>query len=79
MLSCIFPFIVAVDSSGNVFLTGSVSGGLDSQANTGNADIALLKYSPSGVWQWTQLRGTTESDVGRGGTLSFSALLNVLL
>jgi len=40
---------VAVDPNGNVFVTGSTNGGMDGNANAGNEDAFLAKFSPSGV------------------------------
>jgi chitodextrinase len=50
---------VAVDSSGNVYVTGWTAGALDGIANPGGADVFLAKFNSSGVKQWTRLLGTT--------------------
>ena len=50
---------VALDSSGNVYVTGWTAGPLDGLANPNGADVFLVKYNPSGVKQWTRLLGTT--------------------
>jgi chitodextrinase len=50
---------VAVDSSGNVYVTGWTAGALDGLANPGGADVFLAKFNSSGVKQWTRLLGTT--------------------
>jgi hypothetical protein len=39
---------VAVDASGNVYVTGWTSGGLDGNTITGMADFFLTKYDSSG-------------------------------
>ena len=49
---------VTVDSSGNIYVTGYTSGGLDNNTNSGNTDIFLVKYNSSGVKQWTKQYGT---------------------
>jgi len=36
---------VAVDSSGNIFVTGSTEGGMDGNTNSGKSDIFLVKYN----------------------------------
>ena len=36
---------VAVDSSGNIYVTGNTSGGLDGNTNSGKNDIFLVKYN----------------------------------
>jgi len=50
---------VAVDSNGNVYVTGWTAGPLDGNPNPGGADVFLVKYNSSGVKQWTRLLGTT--------------------
>lgn len=59
-----YPRGVAVDGSGNTYITGYTSGGLDSQTNSGGYDIFLVKYDSGGVKQWTTLLGTSNSDIG---------------
>lgn len=60
---------MAVDAaSSNVYVTGYVSATLDTQTFLGGgSDIVLLKYSTAGVWQWTQLSGSSGDDYGYGG------------
>ncbi|MDH7499642.1 MAG: SBBP repeat-containing protein [candidate division NC10 bacterium] len=57
---------IALDSSGNIYVTGSTEGDLDGNINAGLKDIFLVKYNSSGVRQWTRLLGTTADDVARG-------------
>jgi len=57
---------VAVDSSGNVYVTGSTTGGLDGNTNAGWNDIVLVKYDSGGAKQWTRQLGTTSNDDGTG-------------
>ncbi len=57
---------VATDSSGNVYVTGITSGGLDGNTNAGSSDIFLVKYNSSGTKQWTKQLGTSSSDFARG-------------
>jgi chitodextrinase len=49
---------VALDSSGNVYVTGWTAGALDGIPNPTGADVFLVKYNSSGVKQWTRLLGT---------------------
>ena len=42
---------VTIDSSDNIYVTGSTDGGLDGNTNSGNYDIFLVKYSSDGVKQ----------------------------
>ena len=55
---------IAVDGSGNVFVTGYTTGNLDGQANAGGEDIFLVKYDSAGARQWTRLSGTTANERG---------------
>ena len=41
---------VATDSSGNVYVTGSTTGGLDG-TNAGSSDLFVVKYNSDGVKQ----------------------------
>lgn len=50
---------VAVDSSGNIYVTGWTGGALNGISNPGGADVFLAKYNKSGVRLWTKLLGTT--------------------
>jgi hypothetical protein len=58
-------FGVATDSSGNVYVTGETSGGLDG-SNAGSTDIFLVKYNSSGTKQWTKQLGTSSVDWSEG-------------
>ncbi|HEY9160960.1 MAG TPA: SBBP repeat-containing protein [Desulfomonilia bacterium] len=63
---------VALDSSGNVYVTGGTRGDLDGQTNNGNGstyDMFLIKYDIDGTRQWTRLLGTNAYDAGAGLTL----------
>ena len=42
---------VTTDSSGNIYVTGSTSGGLDGNTSSGSGDIFLVKYNSDGVKQ----------------------------
>ena len=42
---------VTVDSSNNIYVTGTTSGGLDGNTNSGSKDLFLVKYNSSGVKQ----------------------------
>ncbi len=49
---------VAVDGSGNIFVTGWTGGDLNGITNTNHADVFLTKYNSTGIRQWTRLLGT---------------------
>ncbi len=53
---------VATDASGNVYVAGYTSGGLDGNTNAGASDLFLVKYNSSGVKQWTRQLGTAAGD-----------------
>jgi hypothetical protein len=57
---------VATDSSGNVYVTGYTSGGLDNNTNAGGNDLFVVKYNSEGVKQWTQQLGSSSSDQANG-------------
>jgi hypothetical protein len=56
---------LAVDSVGNVYLTGYTHGSL-AAPNAGLTDVILLKYNAAGVLQWSQQMGTAGADYGDG-------------
>ncbi len=53
---------VAVDGSGNVYVSGYTLGNLDENTNAGGYDAFLTMYNSTGVWQWTKLLGTAGDD-----------------
>ncbi|MCP4135095.1 MAG: hypothetical protein GY754_29235, partial [bacterium] len=55
---------VAVDKSGNIFITGQSAGNLDGNSNLefGYSDIFLSRYNSSGKRQWTKMTGSTKID-----------------
>lgn len=53
---------VAVDGSGNIYVTGYTLGNLDGNINAGGYDAFLTMYNSSGILQWTKLLGTTGDD-----------------
>ena len=56
---------VAVDGSGNAYVTGDTSGGLDGNTSAGGADLFLVKYDPSGSKLWTKQLGSASLDYAR--------------
>jgi len=57
---------VATDGSGNIYVTGYTSGGLDGNTNVGGRDIFLTKYDTNGNKLWTKQLGTASYDYGNG-------------
>jgi lipopolysaccharide export system protein LptA len=53
---------IAVDGSGNIYVTGYTYGGLDGNPNAGGSDAFLVKYDSEGVKQWTRQLGTPADD-----------------
>ena len=58
---------VAVDGSGNIYVTGYTLGNLDGNTNAGGYDAFLTKYDFSGVWQWTKLLGQQDGCANAAG------------
>jgi Beta-propeller repeat len=61
---------IAVDASGNVYVTGWYRGtatfGTTTKTSAGDVDIFVAKYNSSGAFQWVQSAGGTLGDGGRG-------------
>ncbi|MCX8058428.1 MAG: SBBP repeat-containing protein [Spirochaetes bacterium] len=47
------PYDIALDSSGNIYLTGYTNGNLDGQNKNGTQDLFLIKFNSSGDKIWT--------------------------
>ena len=63
---------VALDSYGNIYLTGTTSGTFHGNTSSGSTDAYLIKFNPAGVRQWTQQWGTNTIDYGRAVALDAS-------
>ena len=63
---------VAVNASGNIYVTGLTAGGLDGNVNQGGYDIFLTKFDSSGSRLWTKQYGTSADDAGLGVALDSS-------
>ena len=74
-------FGVALDPSGNVYLTGFFSGTMTVEGVTvtssGLFDIFLAKYSPDGALLWLKRAGGTGSDIAHG--LAIDSIGNVAI
>ncbi|WP_435355385.1 SBBP repeat-containing protein [Emticicia sp. SJ17W-69] len=61
---------IAIDATGNVYITGSFFGnttfGSNTINSTGGHDIFILKYNSDGIMQWVQSAGGASSDYSYG-------------
>jgi hypothetical protein len=53
---------VAIDASGNIYVTGITWGSLDGNANKGEDDVFITKWNSNGEKQWTKQWGTSNWD-----------------
>ena len=68
---------IAVDSDGNIFITGYFqgtinfddSGGTDNHTSGGGTDIFITKYYSDGSYDWTRTIGTTGDQLGYAITI----------
>jgi len=68
---------VAIDSAGNVYITGFTGGDLDGNSSAGSDDIFLSKFGGNGQKYWTRQIGTADNDVGYGVTTDSSGYIYV--
>ncbi|MCH2633222.1 MAG: SBBP repeat-containing protein, partial [Acidimicrobiales bacterium] len=72
---------VAVDGSGNVYVTGHFTGTVDFGAgdvtSTGGYDVFVTKLNSSGVHQWTNTYGSTQDDTGNEVAVDSSGNVHV--
>ncbi|MDD3625859.1 MAG: SBBP repeat-containing protein [bacterium] len=54
---------ITLDTSGNIYITGSTQGDLDGNISQGTTDLFISKYTPSGTRLWTTQRGTSSMDM----------------
>ncbi|NJR64589.1 MAG: hypothetical protein HC772_03500 [Leptolyngbyaceae cyanobacterium CRU_2_3] len=57
---------IAVDGSGNVYITGDTSGTISGQTSAGGTDGFVAKYSTAGTQQWVKQFGTSGLDESQG-------------
>ncbi len=58
--------MVAIDISGNIYVTGDTSGSLEPKVAFGGYDIFLAKYNPYGDQLWLKQIGTAGNDFSGG-------------
>ncbi|MBU2515867.1 SBBP repeat-containing protein [bacterium] len=59
-----YAIAVAVDNSGNAFVTGGTAGAFTGYTNLGSLDIFVAKYTSSGSLQWVSQTGTEHYEMG---------------
>ena len=68
-----YGYGIAVDTSGNVYVTGQSyatwGSPLNPHGGNGNDDIVVLKLNSSGAYQWHTFYGSSDSDGGYGVAL----------
>ena len=69
---------LALDSSGNIFLTGSTNQSLDAQTKTGIKDAFVIKYNNSGTKIWTKLLGVLNKET-TANSISLDSAGNILI
>jgi hypothetical protein len=61
---------VAVDSSGNAYVTGKFKGSADfgftTLSSSGDTDVFVAKLDPNGIWLWAVRAGGSHRDSGSG-------------
>jgi hypothetical protein len=57
---------VTVDARGRPWLVGVTDGALDGQANAGGDDVLVMRFSSTGDWELTRLRGSTGTEATFG-------------
>ncbi len=65
-----YPYAIAVDSNGNVYITGyyyySINFGGNTLTSVGSNDVFLASFTPAGKHRWSKSFGGTSSDYGYG-------------
>lgn len=57
---------LAVDSGGDIYVSGYSVGNLDGEVNSGGDDAFLRKLDSNGILQWTRLLGTSADERAEG-------------
>jgi hypothetical protein len=57
---------LAVDGSGNAYVTGGTSSSLGGNTNAGSFDVFLTKYTSGGTRSWLTQFGTSADEEGNG-------------
>lgn len=59
-----FGLAIAVDATGNIFVSGKTDGTFPDQTSAGNTDVFAAKYDATGVKQWIIQFGNSGIDTG---------------
>jgi hypothetical protein len=59
-------YAIAIDTSGNIYITGSTRGSLPGWTSSGEKDIFLAKFDSSGNKIFTKQFGTSQDDIAYG-------------
>lgn len=57
-----YPWAIATDSAGNVYVVGQTNGAMDGVPALGHGDGFIRKLTPDGTHVWTILLGTSDAD-----------------
>lgn len=71
-------YSIAIDSSGNIYVTGTTNGGVDGFQNFGGYDVFLTKYDSLGNKLWTKQWGSSSDDYGKSVAIDNSGNIYVL-
>jgi hypothetical protein len=71
-------YSIILDSSGNIFISGTTAGNLNSVTKTGTADAFIMKLDSTGSHLWTKLLGATSGTV-YGTQIAFDSAQNIFL
>ena len=64
-------------ADGSMYLAGTTSGSMDGQANSGDLDAFVTKFSPGGEKEWTRLLGSSSRENAYGITTGADGALYV--
>ena len=73
-----YGYGVISDETGNIYITGHVSGAVDGQTCLGQSDAFLSKWSPGGERLWTRLFGALAHDQGTALVMGADGRIHVV-
>jgi len=69
-----YGYAVALDGSGNIFVTGYSEGALDGNVDAGGDDVVLTKWNADGTKAWTKQWGTASNEYGHALAVNASGI-----